>query len=207
MKPQLRIRKVLYLLAVLLIAGFALATLIFVMPAAASRQNVQETTITWLDGPSGEIAVDQEMTVTVRISDVVGLYGVEFSLNFTPTQLQVLDADLGAPGVQIAAAECPQPDFTVQNVVSNTAGTIEYAVTHLNPTSPFSGDCDVAHIRFRAQQTTPTMVTFVELILSDKDFGQIPSEVIDIRIGESGKRYVYLPTILKSQPGRRVTAR
>jgi hypothetical protein len=45
MKLQLRIRKMLYLLAVLLIAGLALTTLISVMPAAASRQSVQETAL------------------------------------------------------------------------------------------------------------------------------------------------------------------
>ena len=197
MKLQLRIGKVLYLLVVLLIAGVALAALIFVLPAAASRQSVQETTVTWLDGPSGEIVAGQEITVSVRISDVVGLYGIEFTLNFTPTHLQVIDADLGTPDVQIAPAECPQTDFLVQNVVSNAAGTIEYAVTQLNPTPPFSGDCTVAHIRFTAQQAIPTTVTFAELTLSNKDFGQIPSEAIGIKIGESGKRYVYLPIIIK----------
>lgn len=197
MKPQLRIRKVMYLLAVVLVAGLALTTLIFVMPAAASRQSVQETTITWLDGPSGDVAVGEEITVSVRISDVVGLYGIEFSLNFTPTDLQVIDADLGTPDVQIAPAECPQPDFKVQNEANNTAGTIEYVVSQLNPTPPFNGDCAVVHIRFKALQAASTKVTFTGLILSDDEFGQISSATVDFSLEISGKELLYLPAIIK----------
>jgi hypothetical protein len=108
----------------------------------------------------------------------------------------VIDANLGKPGVQIDPAECPQPDFIARNSADNTAGTIKYAVTQLSPTPAFSGDCTVAHIHFAAQEATPTMVTFAELILSDDDFGQIASEAIDIRLGDPGMSYVYLPSLL-----------
>lgn len=199
MKPQLRFHKVIYLLGVLLVAGLGLAALIFTIPAAASRQSAQVTATTWLDGPSGEIAVNEEITVSVRISDVVGLYGIEFSLNFTPTDLQVIDAELGTSGVQIAPADCPKPDLKVRNVVSNTAGTIEYVVSQWNPTPPYSGDCDVAHIRFKTLQEASTLVDFANLLLSDKEGIQIPANAVDLtlEIKKSDTRYVYLPTVIK----------
>jgi hypothetical protein len=199
MKPQLRVNKLLYLAGVFLLAGVGLAAIVLVMPAAAAVQNANATV--WLDGPSGEIVVGDEITVTVRISDVVDLYGVEMTINFTPTDLQVIDADGVKPGIQIAAGECPQPDLTVRNVVSNTAGTVEYVVSQWNPTPPFSGDCSVAHIHFETKREALTAVRFVTLILSSKEPAEIPSDPVDLMLeikAAEGDTYMYIPLATKN---------
>lgn len=198
MGPQLRFRKVIYLLGTLLAAGLGLAVLLLSMPVAASDQFVSASATVWLDGPEGDIYVGDEITVTVRISDVTDLYGIDLGLVFTATDMEVLDADGAKPGVQIATAECPEPDFQVKNVVSNTAGTIEYVVTQLNPTPPVSGDCSVAHIRFKALQEASTMVSFAGLILSDRDFGEIAADTVDLalEIKESGDYYIHIPYVI-----------
>jgi hypothetical protein len=141
--------------------------------------------------------VGEEITVTVRISDVVNLYGIELSLHFTPTDMAVVDADGAAPGVQIAVADCPKPDFVVTNAANNTAGAIEYVVTQLSPTPPFSGNCSVAHIRFRALEEGATGVGFAGLILSDNNFGQIPADTVDLMLDiGAGYYYSYTPLII-----------
>jgi hypothetical protein len=196
MKPQLCFRKTLCLLGALLLAGLGLTALIVAMPAAASERAVSADAIVWLDGPDGTIDVDEEITVTVRISDVVDLYGIDLNLHFTPTDMVVVDADEGAPGVQIAPVDCPQPNFVVANVADNTAGTINYVVTQLNPTPPFSGHCSVAHIRFRTLQEASTGVQFAGLILSDDNLGQIPAQTVDLTL-EIGDHYCYVPIAIR----------
>jgi len=199
MKPQLRFRNVLYLLGASSLAILGLAVIIVAMPAVASEQIVSADAIAWLDGPTGEIGVGEEITVTVHISGVVNLYGIDLNLYFTPTDIMAIDADTGAPGVQIAAADCPEPDFVVTNEADNSAGTIEYVVTQLNPTPPFSGDCSVAHIRFKTLQEQSTSVRFASLTLSDNEFGQIPAETenLIITIKESSEGELYLPFLIK----------
>jgi hypothetical protein len=200
MKPQPRIRNLLYLLGAFLLAGLGLAAMILAMPAAASEQAITENAIVWLDGPDGAVGVGEEITVTVRISDVVDLYGIDFSLHFTPADMIVVDADAGAPGVQIASSDCPVPNFVVSNAADNTAGTIAYVVTQLNPTPPVSGDCSVAHIRFETLREASTGVGFVGLILSDDNLGQIAADTVDLelQIG-AGRYYSHLPIIIRPE--------
>lgn len=198
MNPQLRFRNALYLLGAVLLVGLALAAMVMVMPATASEQSISADTTVWLDGPSGTIGVGDEITVTMRISDVVNLYGIDVTLHFTPTDLEVMDADGGKPNVQIAPADCPKPDFVVTNLANNTAGTIQYVVTQLNPTPAISGNCAVVHIRFKTLQETSTAVRFTNLILASKSSGQIPADTVGLtlEIGQ-GKYYSYLPVVVR----------
>lgn len=197
MKPQLRFRNALYLLGALLLAGLGLMVMVLAMPATASDQGISANAIVWLDRPAGTIAVGDEITVTIRISDVQNLYGVDVTLHFTPADMTVVDANGTAPGVQITPADCPKADFVVTNAADNTAGTVEYVVTQLNPTPPFSGSCSVAHIRFKALQETATSVRFGALILSDNGFNQIAADTVDLelQIG-AGKYYSHVPVVI-----------
>jgi len=179
------------------VAGLGLAAMFIAMPATASEQVASADTILWLKGPAGQVNVGDEITVTIRISDVVNLYGIDVSLHFTPTDVEVVDTGASA-GVQITPADCPAPDFKVVNKANNTTGAIDYVVTQLNPTPPFSGSCAVAHIRLKALQEGITSVRFVGQILSDKNSGQIAADTVDLtlEIG-AGKYYIYIPLVAK----------
>ncbi|MGD8587139.1 MAG: cohesin domain-containing protein [Chloroflexota bacterium] len=197
MKPQPRFHNALYLVGASLLAGLMLVAMILAMPATASEQTISAGTTVWLDGPAGAVGVDDEITVTIRISDVVDFYGIEVGLHFTPTDMVVVDADGETPGVQIAVADCPIPDFLLTNAADNMAGTIEYVVTQLNPTPPFSGSCSVAHIRFKTLQETSTGVRFASLILADSEGSQIPAETVDLTLDiGSGYYYSYVPLVI-----------
>lgn len=193
MKPH----NVLYLLGALLLAGLGLAAMVLTLPAAASEQVVSADAIVWLDGPEDAVAVGDEITVTMRISDVVDLYGIDVTLHFTPTDMEVVDIDEVAPGMQIASADCPEPDFVVTNEADNTTGSIEYIVTQLNPTPPVSGDCSVATIRFKTLQEGMASVQFSGLILSNNNLGQIPADTVGLmlEIG-TGSYYSHIPVVI-----------
>jgi hypothetical protein len=198
MKPLLHFRRSIYLTASLIVAGMGLFLLMVAMPATASQPAGVPNAVVFMKASSEEIAVGDEITVTVRISDVVGLYGIEFTLNFTPANLQVIDANPALAGVQIASADCPEPELKLTNVVSNTAGTIEYAVSQLNPTLPVFGHCAVAHIRFKTLEGASAPVRFTEWLLSDNGFHEIPADAVDLllEVKESGYD-VYLPMVIK----------
>jgi hypothetical protein len=198
MKPPLRFRRVIYLTGSLIVAGMGLILLILAMPATAAQPAVVPDTIVFMKADSEEIAVGDEITVTVRISDVVGLFGIQFTLNFSPANLQVIDANPIKAGVQIATADCPEAQVKVSNIVSNTAGTIEYAVSQLGGTPPVDGNCAMAHIQFKTVEAASVPVRFAEWLLSDDDFTEIPADAVDLllEVKESGYD-VYLPMVIK----------
>lgn len=153
--------------------------------APASNSYRPPTSLLWLDGPSQTASVEEEFTVTVRLDDVSDVYGVVISLSFDETSLEVLD-DGGSPGIQISVGDCPKPDFVVQNAADNAAGTIDYAVTQLNPTPPCNGGV-AALVRFRGLQTGTTEIQIVESVVSDPDGLMLPhgTQNLSVDIGGS----------------------
>ncbi|UCG24037.1 MAG: hypothetical protein JSW55_18205 [Chloroflexota bacterium] len=175
------------------VLGAAVSLLLLTFVVAAEPGNGLGTVV-WLDGPA-EAQVGADITVTISISDVTGLYGGEFFLSFDPADLQVVDADGGAPGVQITPGDCPQPDFVVLNSADNTAGTVGYAATQLGGPPPGTQDCDVAHIRFQTQQAASTVISFTSFLLSDIDAGTIPATSKDLSLDI--RYYVYVPLVIR----------
>ena len=96
-----------------------------------------------------EVAVGQTAPLSVAVTDVQGLYGLEIHLRFDPAVVQVADADPGKEGIQVAAGDFLSADFVAQNRVDNQAGTIDYAVTQVNPKEPRSGSGTLLLIRFQ----------------------------------------------------------
>ena len=187
--------KTMSILGAILGATLLFAALLFTANAAASPTVVANPTL-WLQVPAQPVKNNTEITVTVRISDVVNLYGVQLDVNFDPTALQVVDLDAGTQGIQIESAECPVANFVLSNSADNSAGTIAYAVTQLNPTPPVNGNCSVANIRFKTTKEMTTTLSFSEAILSDPDGTAITTDVAAAELEiVSGELKVYLPTV------------
>ncbi len=180
----------------------ALVSLIALLPSALAVEALSVTTqpetppktTIGINGPPPPILAGEEISTTIRIEDVMGLYGAEINLSFVPEDLQVVDADGGTTGVQITPGDCPLPDFIVSNSANNVNGTIFYAVTELNPSQPIDGSCDVAHITFATLRVNDTTVSFGEVILSDSDGQSIPLDIEDWNISTES---MYLPVALK----------
>lgn len=117
-----------------------------------------------IDPASTQVAIDGTVDVDIVIADVTGLYAASVDLSFDPAVLEVVDVDPGRSGVQILTGTFPGPsegpsDVT-KNTADNTAGTIEYDVTLLNPAPPVSGIGTLATIRFRGKAAGTSAVTF-----------------------------------------------
>ncbi len=60
-------------------------------------------------------------------SGFIDLYGGDIALSFDPAVIRITALTPGA---------CPMPDLVVERRFDNTAGTVDYAVTQLNPSAP-----------------------------------------------------------------------
>ena len=120
-----------------------LAVLWLALPAAAAAPTVV------LGSAVLEVAAGQTEPLSVTVTDVQDLYGLEIHLRFDPAVVQVADADPGRDGIQVAAGDFLSADFVAQNQANNQAGSIDYAVTQVNPNEPRSGSGTLLVIRFQ----------------------------------------------------------
>ena len=125
--------------------------------------------------PNGEIQGCEDFDVQIWINDVADLYGADVRLTFDPALVEVVDADGGASGVQIADGGFLQNIFTAVNEADNTLGTIEYAVTQLNPQPPANGSGVLAVITFRAKAVGSSPLAFTFAQLANRDGEEIPA--------------------------------
>lgn len=150
----------------------ALATLWLVLPAAAAGPTVS------LGPPLIELAAGEVASLPVDVADVEDLYGAEIHLQFDPAVIQVVDADPGSAGIQVAPGVFLSTDFVAQNQVDNQTGVIHYAVTQVNPSEPRSGSGTLFTIRF--QGTAAGGVSSLEAtdqVLATRDGASIPVTV------------------------------
>ena len=124
-----------------------------------------------IDPASSEVTVDGAADVEIVITDVTDLYAASVDLSFDAAVLEVVDADPGRSGVQIFTGTFPGPsegpsDVTI-NTADNTAGTIEYDVTLLEPAPPVSGSGTLATVRFRGKAIGTSPVAFESAALWD----------------------------------------
>jgi hypothetical protein len=146
-----------------------LATARLAFPAEAAAPTVA------LGNAVLEVAAGQTAPLSVAVTDVQDLYGLELHLRFNPAVVQVADADPGKDGIQVAAGDFLSADFVAQNRADNQAGTIDYAVTQVNPNEPKSGSGTLVVIRF--QGVAAGRVSQLEVangILTTRDGDLIP---------------------------------
>jgi len=118
------------------------------------------------DPLSLEMGVGDTGTVDIRVENVNALYGVDLEVSFDPTVVEVVDADPGEEGVQIAGGGFLSPDWPLDNSVNNAEGVIRYAVCQLNPSPPQSGAGTLASITVRARKEGTSPIRMVNVMLA-----------------------------------------
>ena len=117
-----------------------------------------------------EVPAGQPTDVAVEVVDVQDLYGFDLALTFDPNAVEIMDADPSQTGVQMALGTFLDPGFVVLNSADNARGTLRFAMTQLNPSSPKSGTGTLIVIRLRGKQvssSTPLTLTNAQLAMRD----------------------------------------
>lgn len=126
----------------------------------------------YFDPASATVEEGETATVDIVVEDVSNLQGVEVHMVFDPSVLEVVDADAGMAGVQVALGPFVSPDFVAQNVVDPGTGRIDFAYSQMGNT-PVSGSGVIGSITFRATASGVSPLTFIEVLLADVGGNQI----------------------------------
>lgn len=113
------------------------------------------------------VAVGQTIEVTIQAENVSNLFGIELSIRFNASVLEVVDADANKPGTQITAGGFLSPDLETTNEVANDV--INYAVQQVSPHNPVSGNGVLARITFRAKSAGTSNIALEDVFLFDQN--------------------------------------
>jgi LysM repeat protein len=125
------------------------------------------------------VTVGGVIAVQLRLDNVQNLYGLEAHFTFDKDLVQIEDEDPDQEGVQIATGQLPYPDFSVQNMVDNYGGRVDYAVVQLAPRDPASGSGVVATLRFKGVSRGASPIHFTGAKLASPDGFSIPVSLQD----------------------------
>ena len=128
------------------------------------------------DPPSLTLRPGEQGTIAIRVDNAADVYGVELHLRFDPALVEVVDAQPGQPGTQIAAGDWLAQGFAAVNKADNTAGTIDYAVTLINPAPALSGGGAVAVITFKGKAAGTSPLTVQKAIIASRQGKEIASQ-------------------------------
>jgi len=180
---------------VLMVIFYTLSNLTISQQAHAETNFPPPVALLSLQPQTLNVPPDSSAELIVQLDDSSNVYGISILLDFDPSILSVVDADLSDPGVQISPGNCPQPDFDLFNIVDT--GSIHYEVTQLNPTPPCDGG-EAATIQFQCLVgNTSTLVTFTESLISTPNGQPIPHTTANAVVNCSGY-FNYLPAIFNA---------
>jgi hypothetical protein len=128
-----------------------------------------------------QVKVGEKVTVRVLVENAPAIYGADVHLAFDPRLLEVLDADKKTEGIQVKPAKFldPEDGFILQHHVDNEAGTIDYALTLLNPAPPAQGDGVLIQITFRGKADG-----LITIVISEGLFGTQTGKTIQAELDQ-----------------------
>ena len=163
-------------------ASFSMAVLVVALSVFVSLALAQGGAKVY---PQPVSADNGTLTVDLMAENVTDLYGVEFRLTYDPSVVSIQDANPQQEGLQIEAGSFLPADqgFVVANTVNETDGTINFAMTLLNPAPPVSGTGPLARLTFNMLQNTPSTLEIEDLTLVAVSLQTIPAETTPLSIG------------------------
>jgi hypothetical protein len=115
----------------------------------------------------------------VEVANITDLFGVELSLNYDPTIVEVVDVDLDTPGTQVALGSVFSgvDSFVVENEATN--GVINFSATRRSPAPVFTGTGSLIDITWRGLSAGQTALTLAEVKLADPNGNPLAATVLD----------------------------
>jgi hypothetical protein len=131
-----------------------------------------------------QIGLGSTRNIDIVVDSVEGLFAVEIRVAFPSTLAQVVDADPSVSGVQIRPGNifAGLDTFTVQNSVNNSLGQIEYIVSVVGSEVGKDGGGVIATIPLRGVAGGSGVMSFIEVILCERDGTGIPTTYRDSQL-------------------------
>ncbi len=161
-------------LAIVLVLSFALS--LFTVGAQDNPPQLQ------LSPDKAQAAAGDTITVTVNVVGAVGVYGGSFKLSYDPQAFEVVQTDNKA--VTQGAFFANEPGFALRNVVDTTAGTIEYAITLMQPAKPINGDGVLGTFTLRALKDAPVALTSLSANFVAPEFKEVDGHLVAQKVNQ-----------------------
>jgi hypothetical protein len=160
---------------------FAL-TLVVSLPAMVARAAGGPQLL--LKAKKSKAIVGEQVVVDVLVKHAPEVYGANVRLVFDPTVLEVVDADKGAEGIQVKPGKFlnPEKGFILQHRVDNKAGTIDCALTLLNPAPPAKGNGTLMQATFRAKAEGRTTISIEDGLFGTRTGETIAPALEDVEV-------------------------
>lgn len=128
------------------------------------------------------VAPGATVQVPVAVKDVEGLYAVDFSLEYDPTIVQLVDADAIQPGIQAGLGTFLDPGLLVFNTADNQKGEYRFVMSQYNPSLPKSGEGNIVVLTFKGISTGESNIHFTGVELLSGEITAIQAKVLDSNI-------------------------
>lgn len=133
------------------------ASLLIISPLALTK--AQSTTTISVSPQNSTPAVGQTLTITIQLSNVQNLYGVDIVLDWNPSML-TLQSNQSYVGVETYSnGILHNPTVVVQDTASQEAGEYHLVATSENPAAAFSGSGTIATLTFTVAQAGTSSLT------------------------------------------------
>ncbi|MBA3869987.1 MAG: hypothetical protein H0X30_12640 [Anaerolineae bacterium] len=129
-----------------------------------------------------QAAAGDSVIVTVNVTGAVGVYGGSFKLSYDPQAFEVVQTDNKpvTPGAFLAN----EPGFALRNAVDATAGTIEYAITLMQPAKPVDGDGILGTFTLHALKDSPVAITAMSASFVVPEFKEIDGHLVAQKVNQ-----------------------
>jgi len=129
-----------------------------------------------------QAAAGDTITVTVNVSGAVGVYGGSFKLSYDPQAFEVIQTDNKpvTPGAFFAN----EPGFALRNAADATAGTIEYAITLMQPAKPVDGDGVLGTFTLHALKDSPVTITDINASFVAPEFKEVDGHLVAQKVNQ-----------------------
>jgi hypothetical protein len=164
----------------------------------ASNSQVNNSTLVSIHASNGPFKVGDITTIEVWVENVIGLYGADIQLHFSPIGFQVIDSNPNSDGVQVQMRnDLIKPGFILHREANNQTGTVWYANCQVNPASPASGSGALFEFQVIAFSPGTFTITVDSHQLSNKDGSSIASGEQAGQFLINGQR-VLLPLVIQT---------
>ena len=127
-----------------------------------------------------QVTPNGTVDIAVEVVGVQDLYAFDISFEFNRDVVQVVDANPDLDGVQVALGTFVEPGFVLLNDADNAVGTLRFAMTQLNPTTPKSGTGTLIVIKLRGVQVNPSSALALQNVKLSSPAGvEIQSNPVD----------------------------
>jgi len=164
------------------ITSFFFVVLLFLQVFSLAAQDQVQPPALQITADALEAVAGQTISVTVSVTGAVEVYGGSFKLAYDPQAFEILQTENKpvVPGAFFAG----EPGFALRNAVDPSAGTIEYALTLMQPALPVSGDGVLGTITLRALKDAPVTVAAMNASFVAPEFTEVDGRLVAQRVNQ-----------------------